>query len=179
MSIKAKAAKAGLKIGGKLVRRVAEKVRVAATKAARKRRGKEIINPYVLAFALLSASGCASIDRALIAVDDGLYGSSTALVALPPGYDARPYVIDAGANRVDVDGWQVKWEIVPSSSFSATMLSDAIAKPRRQSVMGPVMDLIDGQTPKLNATMTPAVNDAGLSEITDLIKTEAAKEGIQ
>lgn len=166
MSIKTKAAKAGLKIGGKPVRRAAEKVRVWATKKARKRQGKETINPYVLAFALLSASGCASIDRALIAVDDGLYGSSTALVALPPGYDARPYVIDAGANRVDVDGWQVKWEIVPSATFKETMLSEAIAKPRKQSVMGPVMDLIDKQD---------APESSNASEAIDLLKQEAAK----
>jgi hypothetical protein len=175
MIIETVAAKAGLKVGKDLMKRMAEKLRVIFTKKARKRQGKEIINPYVIAFALLSASGCASIDRALIAVDDGLYGSSTALIATPPGYIPRPYVQDATGARVSVEGWQVRWEIIPAPTFSPTMLQDAIAKPRRQSVMGPVMELIDGQTPKLNATMT----ESGAADAIDKLKAEAAKEGFQ
>jgi len=145
MSIQTTVTKAAAKQLGKGWKLLFEKVRVWATKGARKRQGKEMINPYVLAFIMLSMTGCATVDNLLIAADDNLYASSTATVALPPGYDARPYVIDAAANRIDVDGWQVKWEIVPSASFKATLLSEAISKPRKQSVMGPVMDLIDKQ----------------------------------
>ena len=174
MNPKAEAAKAGLKVGKDLMKRMAEKLRVIFTKGARKRQGKEIINPYVLAFALLSASGCASIDRALIAVDDGLYGSSTALIATPPGYIPRPYVQDATGARVSVEGWQVRWEIIPAPTFAPTMLQDAIAKPRRQSVMGPVMELIDGQTPKLNATMT----ESGAADAQERFIEDAKKEGV-
>jgi hypothetical protein len=145
MSIQTTVTKAAMKQVGKGWKVLFEKVRVWATRGARKRQGKEMINPYVIAFALLSMTGCATVDNLLIAADDQLYASSTATVALPPGYDARPYVIDANQTRVDVEGWQVKWEIVPSASFKATLLSEAIAKPRKQNVMGPVMDLIDKQ----------------------------------
>jgi hypothetical protein len=145
MSIQTTVTKAAMKQVGKGWKMLFEKVRVWATRGARKRQGKEMINPYVIAFAMLSLTGCKTLDNALIAADDKLYGSSTALVATPPGYDARPYVIDAGANRIDVTGWQIRWELVQASTFTPTMLTDAIAKPRKQSVMGPVMDLIDKQ----------------------------------
>lgn len=171
MNIQAQAAKVAAKQLSKGWKAIFERVRVWATKDARKRQGKEMINPYVIAFAMLSMTGCATVDNLLIAADDNLYASSTATVAIPPGYDARPYVIDAVANRIDVDGWQVKWEIVPSASFKATLLSEAIAKPRKQSVMGPVMDLIADNQAKPSES-------SGASSAAQAIIDAAKAEGV-
>lgn len=151
-----------------------EPLRRFLTRGARKRRDKEIILPALAFLVLVLATGCARFDNAMIGIDDRYYNSSTAKIAVPEGYLPRPYVQDAAGTRVDVTGWQVRWEIIPAPTFLPTFLPDAIARQRVQpSPLAPVLSLIQANGPLV--MNEPEQSGAGDAAAT--LQAEAAKDG--
>ena len=152
MSIQVTAANVGTKNAAKLLKRLAEPLRVWLTKRAWKRQVKRDIKargivPLLALGLILVASGCSSFDAALIGTDRLAYGNklNPYLNQVPAGWEARPYVVDAAANRVDVTGWQVRQELVQSDSWKPSMLNDVIAKPRPSSAVADAIQAITAE----------------------------------
>lgn len=155
MSIEGKVAKVAVKQVTKGWRNWIEPVRRFLTKRARKAEGKQNIQPYAIAFMALSLTGCSTINKSLIAVDDSLYGSSTAGVLLPDGHILQPYVTDAADNRQNIDGWKVKYEIVPVAGHVHREVKDVIMQGRR-APKSAVVELIAGQLAAGDTAVAPS-----------------------
>jgi len=182
MSIQATAVKIGSKNAVKLLKRMAEPFRRWYTKRARKRQGKEFIQPYVIALLILStASGCATVQKAAdnlaIAVDDKVYNSSTAIVVLPDGYDINPYVTDAADQRQTIDGWKIKYEIIPKANHVAPMLKDKLYQGNKGNQSSLLSDVIKAAVQEEMASQKP--QDSGVADAAALLQSEAAKDGIK
>lgn len=148
MSLESKATKEAIKLGTKAVtgnwRSWLEPLRRMLTKRARKAEGRENIKPYAIALLILPLAGCGTINNALIKVDDSLYGSSTAGVLLPDGYQINPYVTDSKGDRQNIDGWQIKYEILPAAGHRHKEVKEVILQGNRAS-QSPVIDFIKSQ----------------------------------
>ena len=187
MSIPPIVAKEGTKIGIKAAKSgfkaMFEPIRQWFTKGARKRQGKEVIRPYVIAFMLVSmASGCATVrkgvDNLAIAVDDKFYDSSTAIIALPKGYDIAPYIEDADGVERTIDGWKIKYRIMEVPGHVHKNLKDEVMRGNKAEASSLQQVVEAAVKTQLGMTTAPA-QPSGAADAIDKLKAEAAKEGVQ
>ena len=170
--------KAAKKIGKKIVKAAVEPIRKKATTNARKRQGKQFIKPYMVALLMLpTLVSCSTIDNALIAADSAFYDNSTAIVVLPDGYDINPYVTDAADQRQTIDGWKIKYEIIPKADHVAPSLKDKLYQGNKGQQSSLLSDVIKAAIQEEVASQKPA--ESGAADAIDKLKQEAAKEGIQ
>jgi len=182
MSIETVAAKIGLKAGKKGLKAMFEPIRRWFTKGARKRQGKEVIRPYVIAFLLVSmASGCATVrkcvDNLAIAVDDKFYDSSTAIVALPKGYDIAPYIEDADGVERTIDGWKIKYRIIEVPGHVHKNLKDEVMRGNKAEASS-LQQVVEAAVKAQLGLNTAPAQPSGAADAQERFIEDAKAEGI-